>query len=104
MADKRGPGQATDPYTTSMAIASYEAARNMPDIVRALCRERDVLKAAVEKMLIGGNHLATHIDPEGPDWHEDHSLALDFYEAGPAYDAWCCWRAIMQAREMLKDV
>lgn len=93
--------QATDNHTVSESIAAFDAARNLPDIVRALRAEVAVYRAVIEKIMIGGNHLATHIDPEGPDWHEDHSLALDFYGAGPAYDAWCCWRAIMQAREMM---
>jgi hypothetical protein len=59
------------------------------------------LQAAFERCLIGGNHLAVHIDLDGPDWRAEPDAGLAHYGAGPAYDAWMCWRAIMQAREMV---
>jgi hypothetical protein len=61
-----------------------------------------VYRRAVGMMLIGGNHLATHIDGNGPTWKATAHEGLEYYGAGLAYDAWCCWRAITQARRMIE--
>jgi hypothetical protein len=62
------------------------------------------LMQALDLVMIGGNHLATHIDFDGPNWHATPDEGLAHYGAGPAYDSWCCWRAIMKAREMVQNV
>ena len=61
----------------------------------------EIMQRAIRRMMLGGNHLATYIDPDGPTWREEVDAGLRHYGAGLAYDCWCCWRAIMQAREML---
>lgn len=61
------------------------------------------LRRALDLCMVGGNHLATHVDMDGPDWRASPDVALEHYGAGLAYDAWCCWASIMQAREIADD-
>lgn len=59
------------------------------------------LEAALSNVMVGGNHLVGIIDdilPKGT----PHDQALEHYGAGAQYDAWCCWNAIMQARDVLQ--
>ena len=71
------------------------------DMIERLQAQRDRLEAALRLCIIGGNHLHTHIDPDGPDWRAEPDAGFKHYGAGLAYDAWCCWRAIMRARDAL---
>ncbi len=57
--------------------------------------------AAIERMLIGGNHLATYHKSYWPPVRSDPTLALETIGAGMEYDVWCCWNAIMCARNDL---
>lgn len=79
--------------------ASGDARWQAAQMMRAQAAEIERLRAALALCMTGGNHLATHIDPNGPTWRAECDAGLTYYGAGPAYDAWCCWRAIMQARE-----
>lgn len=65
--------------------------------------EIERLRAALQGIMIGGNHLATVIGIGHLAAGSSHEAALDFYGPGPNYDVWCCWNAIMQAREALED-
>lgn len=65
-----------------------------------MTREQE-LEQALREVMIGGNHLATHIDLNGPNHRASPHEALAYYGPGFAYDAWCCWRAIMRARAAL---
>lgn len=60
------------------------------------------LREALRSVLIGGNHLATIIG-DHPPHTASHDEALEHYGAGDAYEAWCCWRAIMNARSALSQ-
>jgi hypothetical protein len=72
------------------------------DLVAAKDTEIDRLRRGIDRMLTGGNHLATHIDPNGPQWKRSSwEDGLNYYGPGPAYDAWCCWKSIMLAREII---
>ena len=64
--------------------------------------EIERLRAALESVMIGGNHLATIIGATHPQAGVHHEAALQFYGPGHQYDAWCCWNAIMQARAALE--
>jgi hypothetical protein len=70
--------------------------------IERLRTEIEMLRAAVQRMLVGGNHLAAHIDFRGPHYGCHHEEGLEYYGAGPAYDMWCCWKAIMTARDEIE--
>lgn len=64
----------------------------------------------IENMLIGGNHLANVlIGKLGASFSEvwpfdmDHEDALRTLCATDEYEVWCCWSAMMRAREALSD-
>jgi hypothetical protein len=62
------------------------------------------LREALRSVMIGGNHLASIL---GADHHLPHTVssldALEHYGAGDKYDAWCCWKSIMKARDELGE-
>ncbi len=60
--------------------------------------ENDSLRAALEGVMIGGNHLAVH---GGPGYKVEPDVALEYFGAGPKYDAWVCWSTIMRAGDTL---
>jgi len=60
------------------------------------------LEAALRKVLIGGNHVALLIGVGHPLHTVTHEKALAHYGAGDAYEAWCCWKTIMDARKALE--
>jgi hypothetical protein len=61
------------------------------------------LRHALEKVMVGGNHLVTIIGVDHPPHTATHDAAMNHYGVDDyAYDAWCCWRAIMEARAALE--
>ena len=60
------------------------------------------LKAACNQMMIGGNHIATYRTNRWPDYGTEHHLVIEALGAGQEYDMWCCWNAIMCARDTLE--
>lgn len=63
----------------------------------------ELLEAAIRSIMIGGNHVALLIGTDHPDYTETHDAALAHYGAGDQYEAWCCWRSIMCARDALES-
>jgi hypothetical protein len=63
----------------------------------------DALVEALERVLIGGNHLGTYRTDKWPAPSVEPLVALEAIGAGPSYDMWCCWATIMQARDALDD-
>jgi hypothetical protein len=61
--------------------------------------ENDRLRAACERMMVGGNHIATYRTAEWPNYGAEPMAALEKLGAGREYDMWCCWAAIMSARD-----
>lgn len=61
------------------------------------------LKAAVERMAIGVNHIATYRTDKWPDYGTPWEAALEKLGAGREYDMWCCWNAAMCARDLLTN-
>lgn len=58
------------------------------------------LRSAIEAVMIGGNHLVSIIGPnEILPYRYSAESALEYYGAGPKYDAWCCWKSIMMLRD-----
>jgi hypothetical protein len=66
----------------------------------ALQAENERLRAAIETVLIGGNHLVALIPSYAPPSGTSHEVALQWLGAGNSYEAWCCWNAIMAARDL----
>ena len=66
--------------------------------------EAQTLRQLLGRVMVGGNHLATHVDLDGPNWRASYDEGLTYYGAGLPYDAWCCWKTIMLVREDLKRV
>ena len=60
------------------------------------------LEAALLNVMVGGNHVALLIGVGHPPHTATHDKALTHYGAGDAYDAWCCWKTIMEARKALE--
>lgn len=67
-------------------------------------------QTALKSMLIGGNHLANVlIGRLGPGFAKEFpptrepDEALRLMGAGDDYEVWCCWRAIMLARNGLPE-
>jgi hypothetical protein len=70
---------------------------------KTLTAENERLRAALGRVMVGGNHLATIIGATHPQTGSHYEAALQFYGPGHQYEAWCCWNAIMQARAALKE-
>jgi hypothetical protein len=85
------------------SVKQMEAQVAAVEIISRLTARVAELEAALREVMIGGNHLAVFIDGNGPNYRATASEGLAFYGAGPAYEAWCCWRAIMRARAALKE-
>lgn len=73
-----------------IAVANARAISAVPDMMEALNR-----------VLIGGNHLGLVIGADHPPHTATHDEARKHYGAGDKYEAWCCWREIMNARSAL---
>lgn len=58
-------------------------------------------RAAIERMAIGVNHIATYRTERWPPYGSDSAGALEALGAGQEYDMWCCWNAAMCARGTL---
>lgn len=75
----------------------------MPSILDSMVSDLCVI---VERMLVAGNHIATYRSDNWPDYKLDGLTrgqqcehALRILGAGRDYDMWCCWSAMMQARD-----
>jgi hypothetical protein len=94
--------QAADEIERLRAHHSDPIDRELIDGLRA---ENERLRAACTKMMIGGNHVALLIDADHPPYGENnHQLALEHYGAGERFEIWCCWNAIMCARDMIEGI
>jgi hypothetical protein len=73
------------------------------DQTREVYQKRiEKLEAALLNVMVGGNHVALLIGVGHPPHTATHDKALTHYGAGDAYDAWCCWKTIMEARKALE--
>jgi hypothetical protein len=89
-----------NPGTVKMieAEAADRLAAHLAERAKSAARIAE-LEAALELCMTGGNHLVGLIDNfllKGT----PHGQALEHYGAGRQYDAWCCWDAIMRARDI----
>lgn len=86
-------------YRTLDSDRLFDLARRGADAAARI----EQLEAALQKVMIGGNHLATIIGATHPQAGTHPAGALEFYGPGHQYDAWCCWNAIMVARAALGE-
>ena len=92
-----------DADTTRRIGESYADTHERRQRDRADAADRiEQLEAALQKVMIGGNHLATIIGATHPQAGTHPAGALEFYGPGHQDDAWCCWNAIMEARAALE--
>ena len=79
----------------------YDARCYAASEIAILRLEKQKLRAALDTVMIGGNHLVSIIGVTHPQAGTHHDAALEFYGPGHQYDVWCCWNAIMLARAAL---
>lgn len=106
------PTDKLDPCTTcvwgeyaALTIARHEST------IETLQSQLTSLREALDLALIGGNHLA-HVligklgagfaEKYPPD--EDPTIVLHSLCATDTYDVWCCWAALMNARQALSNI
>ena len=65
--------------------------------------EIEKLRAALQSVMVGGNHLACVIGPDHLLHTASYEDALKYYGPGDIYDVWCCWKNIMEARAALGE-
>lgn len=87
------------PPTGLVSVELLQIERDTCDRLRA---DNERLRAACERMMIGGNHIATYKTERWPHYGSDCWVALERLGAGQEYDMWCCWNAIMCARDTLE--
>lgn len=88
----------TDIHKAALAEKDAEIARLRAQLDGSATTPADAARVP-EIVLIGGNHLALHIGDNPPHSRTDPLVALEHYSAGMQYDLWCCWAAIMNARD-----
>lgn len=63
---------------------------------------------ALEKMLIGGNHLASALmhmlGDDFPEYETDFNEACETLNDPIKYDLWVCWAIMMRERDALNDL
>lgn len=74
---------------------------DVDDIIAEKDARIAALEAALRRCMIGGNHLPMIFGVDHPHAGVDHEVACAFFGYGHAYEAWCCWNAIMQAGDVL---
>ena len=75
----------------------------LEEIIREKQNEIEHLRAALEKVVVAGNHLVDVIGVRHPAADMTYDYALMYYGPGNKYDVWCCWNTIMEARAVLED-
>jgi hypothetical protein len=72
-------------------------------LIDRLTAKNEKLRAALETVMIGGNHLVGIIGATHPQTGSHYEATLQFYGPGHKYDTWCCWNVIMEARAALEE-
>lgn len=67
----------------------------------ALQEQNRALREVLERVMVGGNHLAIHLPENHPPYTAAPEQALSAIGAVVEYDIWCCWRSIMNARDLV---
>lgn len=91
---------ATPAATLEQRIMDCRIAKTEPEWWAA--REIEKLRNALDRILVGCNHLGLLIGCDHPADDADHSEALQHYGAGDQYEIWCCWKTIREASNILE--
>ena len=74
-------------------------------------RKLGLLATAAERMLVGGNHLASAViqftstsDGLGPPYGMSHEEARLLIKDVNHYDCWVAWKAIMEFRDEMRKI
>lgn len=82
-------------------LAAVEAERDAAQAGEARAVE------ALEKMLIGGNHLASALihllGDDFPEYETDFNEACEILNDPIKYDLWVCWAMMMRERDAMND-
>lgn len=83
-------------------VTMIREASDLMEAVHGAAAEIERLRAALQVVMVGGNHLVALLPPTVPPPTTPHAVVLAEFGAGTAYEAWCCWAAIMRARIVLE--
>ena len=61
-----------------------------------------VSKEILDRVLTGGNHLGLIIGADHPLYTESYENARHHYGDLDRYNAWCCWKAIMELANAIR--
>ena len=79
--------------------------RNVADRIVTACNAYEPTREALEKVMVGGNHLGLIIGVDHPPYTASHEEARVHYaDAIWTYEAWCCWKTIMEVRPALSTL
>jgi hypothetical protein len=85
-------------YPDIITLDETEARKAMSEAADLIER----LAEALERVMIGGNHVALLIGMPHPPATATHEEAREHYRTRlESYEAWCCWKTIMEARRAL---
>lgn len=56
----------------------------------------------LNRVLVGGNHLGIIIGTDHPPHTATNNEALSHYGASDKYEAWCCWKIIMELANVIR--
>ena len=98
----RGPG-------SSFCVAQINHWADNPEALTTriadACNAYEPMREALEKVMVGGNHLGLIIGVDHPPYTASHEEARTHYaDAIWTYEAWCCWKTIMEARPALSTL
>lgn len=98
----RGPG-------SSFCVAQINHWADNPEALTTriadACNAYEPMRKALEKVMVGGNHLGLIIGADHPPYTASHEEARAHYaDAIWTYEAWCCWKTIMEARPALSTL
>ena len=98
----RGPG-------SSFCVAQINHWADNPEALTTriadACNAYEPMRKALEKVMVGGNHLGLIIGVDHPPHTASHEEARTHYaDAIWTYEAWCCWKTIMEARPALSTL
>ena len=98
----RGPG-------SSFCVAQINHWADNPEALTTriadACNAYEPMRKALEKVMVGGNHLGLIIGVDHPPYTASHEEARTHYaDAIWTYEAWCCWKTIMEARPALSTL
>lgn len=82
----------------------------LSDGTAPVCGLCEAKRLAIEKVLVGGNHVAQLLGRNHPSHKASNGEAFKYYaslrntedvlDLAISYEAWCCWKTIMELRDV----